>query len=204
MISPQRIFLAALALSTIAGAVWYAMSATPAVAARKALSSSDRVRSAQVSIPDKLLLNQDGEEVRLFSDLIKGKQVVINFVFTTCNSVCPTLQTVFEGAQDLLGDRLGSEVNLISISVDPGNDTPARLKAFAEEYHAREGWTFLTGDTEDINEVLRAFGVYARTKEEHSSMFVLGHEPTGRWMYTSGFVNPGAVLEQLETLCAAK
>ena len=170
----------------------------PAVSATEEVAS----RNDNVHIPDALMLNQDGEEVRLYSDLIEGKQVIINFVYSTCTSVCPTLQSVFHGIQSQLGDRLGTEVNLISISVDPDTDTPERLKTFASDYSADSGWSFLTGNIDDVNDVLRAFGVYARTKEEHTSMFVLGDEPRGRWMYTSGFVAPASVVAQLEALCA--
>jgi protein SCO1/2 len=169
-----------------------------------AASAMDEVAESRenVRIPDALMLNQHGEEVRLYSDLIEGKQVIINFVYSTCTSVCPTLQSVFQGIQSQLGDRLGTEVNLISISVDPDTDTPERLESFASDYGADSGWSFLTGNIDNVNDVLRAFGVYARTKEEHTSMFVLGDEPSGRWMYTSGFVAPASVVAQLEALCA--
>lgn len=161
------------------------------------------LRRALVQIPNRVLLDQDGNEVRLYSDLIQGKKVIIDFIFTTCTSVCPTLQTVFEGVQTELGDRLGEDVILISVSVDPGTDTPERMKAFATDYNAKPGWYFLTGEVDDINEVLRAFGVWTKVKEEHSAMFVLGHEPTGKWMYQSGFVDPRSVVKQLENLCAS-
>lgn len=166
-------------------------------------SGEAEARRAQVRIPDHVLLNRHGKEVRLYSDLIQGKKVIVNFIFTTCSSVCPTLQTVFEGVQDELGSRLGKDVILISISVDPGTDSPERMKAFATEFNAKDGWYFLTGEAARINEVLQAFGVWTKTKEEHSAMFVLGDEPTGRWMYQSGFVDPRHVLKQLEALCAS-
>lgn len=154
---------------------------------------------AAVRIPDHELVDQDGRRVRL-PELIAGKRVVVDFVFTTCTSVCPTLQTVMQGVQQRLGDRLGKDVVLVSISVDPANDTPARLRDFAADYDARPGWHFLTGAPADVSDVLRAFGVYTSRKEEHSAMFVLGDEPRGRWMYQSGFADPVVVVAQLEAL----
>ncbi|MGE3353271.1 MAG: SCO family protein [Planctomycetota bacterium] len=152
----------------------------------------DRVR-----IPDVTLLDQRGRPVRLLGDLIAGKRVAIDFVFTTCTTVCPTLQSVFQGVQEQLGDRLGDDVVLLSISVDPAHDTPRRMAAFAADFGARDGWYFLTGDPTAVTSVLKAFGVWTRKKEEHTALFVLGNEPTGKWMYQSGFTSPSAVVERL-------
>lgn len=161
----------------------------------------DATARAAVRIPDHVLVDQHGRRVRLMSDLIRGRRVIVDFVFTTCTSICPTLQTVMQGVQELVGERLGEDVVLLSISVDPATDTPERMRAFAADFGARDGWHFLTGDPADIVEVLTAFGVYTRKKEEHSAMFVLGDEPTGRWMYQSGFADPQAIVAQLEALC---
>lgn len=151
-------------------------------------------------IPDLTLLDQDGKEHRLVTDLIKGRRVIANFVFSTCSTVCPTLQTVFEGVQKRLGDRLGKDVVMLSITVDPDNDTVARMKAFAEDHHAKPGWYFLTGKPENVREVLYAFNAYTAKKEEHTAMFVLGNEPAGKWMYQSGFVEPSVVVRALDLL----
>lgn len=151
-------------------------------------------------IPDLTLLDQHGNEQRLVTDLIKGRKVVANFVFSTCSTVCPTLQTVFEGVQKRLGDRLGKDVVMLSITVDPDNDTVARMKAFAEDHNAKPGWYFLTGKPADVREVLLAFNAYTAKKEEHTAMFVLGNEPAGKWMYQSGFVEPSVVVRALDLL----
>lgn len=151
-------------------------------------------------IPDLPLLDQYGKEHRLVTDLVKGRKVVANFVFSTCSTVCPTLQTVFEGVQKRLGDRLGKDVVMLSITVDPDNDTVARMKAFAEDHNAKPGWYFLTGKPADVREVLVAFNAYTTRKEEHTAMFVLGNEPAGKWMFQSGFVEPSVVVRALDLL----
>src|SRR5918997_7020658 len=91
------------------------------------------------------LLDQDGKKVRFYTDVLKGKTVVVNAFFTTCTSVCPPMNRSFEKIQEALGDRLGKDVFLVSLTVDPATDTPARLKEYAAKFHARPGWAFLTG-----------------------------------------------------------
>lgn len=163
-------------------------------------AAAQRAGASVGGIPDHVLLDQDGNKVRLYSDLIQGRKVVANFVFTTCATVCPTLQTVFEGVQKRLGDRLGKDVVMLSITVDPANDTVPRMKAFAQDHNAKPGWYFLTGSVEDIRDVLLAFNVYTAKKEEHTAMFVIGNDPAGKWMYQAGFVEPSVVVKQIEML----
>ena len=91
------------------------------------------------------LIDQDGRKVRFYSDVLKGKTVVINALFTTCTNVCPPISRNLERIQEALGDRLGKDVFLVSITVDPVTDTPERLKEYAQKFHARPGWSFLTG-----------------------------------------------------------
>ena len=159
---------------------------------------------SQVRIPDVWLTDQNGARHRLHSDLIEGKSVMIQFFFTSCTTVCPVLATVFRGVQDRAGDRLGDDLHLISISVDPVVDTPERLAAFAKHHGAKEGWTFLTGDPDDIRDVLTSFGVYTRKKEEHSSLAVIGHQPSGTWLYNSGFSSPDSLLGLLKQVESGK
>src|SRR5512134_3705520 len=91
------------------------------------------------------LLTQDGRPVRFYSDILKDKVVLISFIFTNCDEACPLLMRSFREVQDLLGDRVGRDVFLVSISVDPEADTPDALKEYGERYGAGAGWVFLTG-----------------------------------------------------------
>jgi|RhiMethySRZTD1v2_1073278.scaffolds.fasta_scaffold1385631_1 protein SCO1/2 len=195
----RQLLYCVLALAACSGEPSECCKHAAADAATAAGSSDDADARAAVHIPDVVLVDQRGRRVRLH-DLVGGKRVIIDFVFTTCTSVCPTLQTVMQGVQQRLGDRLGTDTVLLSISVDPANDTPERLQAFAADYGARAGWHFLTGAPADVIDVLRAFGVYTSRKEEHSAMFVLGDERRGRWMYQSGFADPAAIVARLEAL----
>src|ERR1051325_10225018 len=103
--------------------------------------SSEKASAAASYFTDVELINQDGKKVRFYSDVLKGKTVVVNAFFTTCTSVCPPMNRNMEKIQEALGDRVGRDVFLVSITVDPENDTPARIKDYARKFHAGPGWT---------------------------------------------------------------
>ena len=132
------------------------------------------------------LLNQDGEKVRFYSDVLKGKTVVVNAIFTTCTSVCPPMNRNFEKIQEALGPRLGRDVFLVSISVDPATDTPPRLKEYAQKFHAKPGWMFLTGKKENVDWALYKLGQYVESKDDHKTVVIIGNEATGLWKKASG------------------
>lgn len=137
--------------------------------------------AAQKYFSDVELLNQDGAKLRFYSDLLKGHTVVINAFFTTCTSVCPAMSATLARIQKELGDRVGKQVFLISISVDPVTDTPERLKAYAEKFHAKPGWSFITGKKENVDWALYKLGQYVENKNDHTSIMIIGNEATGLW-----------------------
>ena len=141
---------------------------------------------AQTYFTDVELVNQNGETVRLYTDLLKGKVVVINTIFTTCTGICPVMSRTYARLQDHLGDRAGRDVHLISISVDPENDTPALLKEFAENFSSGPGWTLLTGSTENVEFALQKLGLRVENKEGHKALVLVGNEPTGLWKKAFG------------------
>lgn len=140
------------------------------------------------------LVNQDGQTMRLYSDLIRDKIVVIDFMFTSCTGACPVMSNNFAKIQDWLGDRLGKDVHLISISVDPANDTPAKLKEYAARYKARPGWYFLTGSKENVDAALRKLGNYVDNPEAHQNLFLIGNDRTGLWKKAFGLAQPEELL----------
>ena len=142
--------------------------------------------AAEKYFTDVELLNQDGQTVRFYSDVLKDKVVIINTFFTTCTSICPPLNRNFEKIQEALGDRLGKSVFLVSISVDPATDTPPRLKEYGRRFHARPGWMFLTGKKENLDWALYKLGQYVETKDDHTSIFIIGNEPKGLWKKAFG------------------
>jgi protein SCO1 len=146
----------------------------------------DEKSPAQKYISDVELINQDGEKVRFYTDVLKNKIVVINTFFTRCTSICPPMNRNFEKIQDALGERLGKEAFLVSISVDPETDTPTRLKEYGRRFHARSGWIFLTGKKENVDWALYKLGQYVETKDNHTSIFIIGNEPKGLWKKAMG------------------
>lgn len=135
------------------------------------------------------LVNQDGKTVHFYDDLIKGKSVVINFIYTECGDSCPLETAKLAQVQKLLGDRVGKDIFFYSISIDPKRDTPQALKSYARKYHAGPGWYFLTGKKEDIEVIRRKLGQAAGPDQneltDHSTSLVIGDEPTGQWMRDS-------------------
>ena len=159
--------------------------------------------AAAAYFPNAELLTQDNERVRFFDDLLKGKVVVINFMFTTCTSVCPPMTANLAKVQAYLGGRVGNGINMISISVDPSVDTPAALKKYAEQFHARPGWYFLTGKKEEVEAVLRKVGGLAADKNDHSTLLMIGNVETGQWMKAFALSRPAEIADAVLKLAGS-
>ena len=153
---------------------------------------------AEKYFTDVELTNQDGKKVRFYSDVLKGKTVVVNAFFTTCTSVCPPMNRNMEKIQEALGDRVGRDVFLVSITVDPETDTPARMKEYAKKFHAGPGWTFLTGKKENLDWALYKLGQYVEKKDDHTTVFIIGNEPTGLWKKAFGMANVAELVGLVE------
>lgn len=140
------------------------------------------------------LVNQDGETMRLYRDLLQNKIVVIDTIFTECTGVCPIMSKTMQRIQEHAGDRMGRDVHLISISVDPTNDTPAKLKAMADTYDAGPGWYFLTGDEDKVNLALQKLGGYVENREAHNAILIMGNTRTGLWKKALGLAASNKIL----------
>jgi cytochrome oxidase Cu insertion factor (SCO1/SenC/PrrC family) len=171
----------------------------PAATAPAASPSPPRSAAARY-FTDTPLVTQEGKTVRFYSDLLQDKTVVINNFFTGCGSVCPVLLATCARLQDHLGDRLGQDVNILSISVDPDTDTPAVLKTFATQFKARPGWYFLTGSRENVQLVLRKLGQYSETKEAHSNLLLVGNDKTGLWKKLLGVADAAEIARLVDTV----
>ena len=141
-------------------------------------------------IPDVRVYDQNGRQLNFYKDLVANKVVAINFVFTTCTAICRPLTATFRRVQQELGEEVGKNVWLISVSVDPATDTPERLHEFAEKFKAGPGWSFVTGDPSDIDAILRAFGVGINNKNDHTPMVLIGSEAKGVWTRAYGLSSP--------------
>src|ERR1044072_282747 len=117
-------------------------------------------------IPDTIVYDQDGRKLRFYNDLVKGKTVAINFIFTTCTTICPPLTATWRKVQQTAPER-GLDLKLVSVSGDPVVDTPARLRAFAEKFKAAQGWTFVSGDKGEMESLLQSLGAAVSNKNDH-------------------------------------
>jgi protein SCO1 len=149
-------------------------------------------RSSVTRFPNVTLTTQDGKAVT-FNDLIKGRIVAIDLIYTHCQYACPIETSRLARMQQLLGDRMGREVFFISISIDPEHDTPEVLKAYGAKFNAGPGWFFLTGKMADIDLLSKKLGLWSdptETQDRHTPMLLVGNEVTGQWMRTSALDNP--------------
>jgi len=139
-----------------------------------------------LKIPDLPVYDQHGRQLNFYSDLVKGKTVVIDFIFTTCTTICPQLTMAMRRIQQQLGDRIGRDVWLVSVSVDPTTDVPERLQSFAAKFDVGPAWTFVTGRKPDIDRLLTALGS-ARGGSDHATTILIGNDRLGCWKRSSGF-----------------
>jgi cytochrome oxidase Cu insertion factor (SCO1/SenC/PrrC family) len=172
--------------------------ATPAQMAE--IVASTPASAAQSYFTDTLLVDQDGKQLRFYSDLLKGKVVVINTFFSTCTNSCPVMAATLARVQEKIGDQLGKSVHLISITVDPEVDTPAKLKEFAGHINARPGWEFVTGKKENLDLVLRKIGQYAENRDSHTNLFIIGNDHTGLWKKALGMAKSDDIISIVESV----
>jgi len=146
------------------------------------------------------LINQNGEKMRFYSDLLKGKVVIINSFFATCQGSCLPLNQNLAKVQEALGDRLGKDVYIVSISVDPTVDTPPNLKEYAKKLKARPGWFFLTGSKENVDFALKKIGQFVPDKQDHLNIFIIGNERTGLWKKAFGLAKSEELVKVVESV----
>jgi len=139
----------------------------------------------QPAIPDVPVLTQDGKSVRFYTDLVKGNTVAVNFIFTNCKTICPMLGGMFTNLQK----HGGSGVKMISISIDPTVDTPRRLKDWSSKFHPGPSWVFVTGRQADIDQILKALGVYTSRPQDHLPLTIIGSDVTSVWTRNYGFLS---------------
>ncbi|MCP3177504.1 SCO family protein [Desulfuromonas sp. KJ2020] len=139
-------------------------------------------------VPDVTLVNQDGERVRI-KPIIESsdKTIIVDFIYGTCTTICPVLSAGFANLQRKLGDDL-DKVRLISITIDPENDTPQILKEYLERYQAKPGWDFLTGSRKDIDRVMNSFDAYFRDKMDHKPLTFIRSPADGKWIRLYGLM----------------
>ena len=158
----------------------------------------------ETHFPNVELTTQNGKKVRFYDDLIKGKVVAIELIYTTCKYNCPLETARMVQVQKLLGDRMGKDVFFYSISIEPEHDTPEVLKAYADKYHVGPGWLFLTGKPADIKLISRRLGLDSlpngNDPDGHTPSLLIGNEATGIWMKNSALDNTKFMALKIEQL----
>src|ERR1700709_958888 len=168
--------MAATAVAVAAAAVWNSIDS-------KAL---DRPWGESY-IPNVTVTTQRGKPVKFYDDLVKGKIVIISFIYTSCTDICPLTTARLTLLEDKLGDMVGRDVFFLSMTVDPEHDTPERLKEYAERFGVGPGWSFVTGKPEDIRAINYKFGDRSPILSEHRNEVVIGNDTTGEWQKDSVF-----------------
>jgi len=169
---------------------------------RKALAvafGTDVTSSSAGRFPNVPLRTHENQSVRFYDDLLKGKVVLINFFFTSCTSICPRTTANLVKVEEALADRVGRDVFIVSVSVDPATDTPDVLRRYAATYKTRSGWVFVTGRQDDIDLIRRKLGVFADgpDKTQHTGILVYGNEPMNFWAATPILSEPRLIVRSV-------
>jgi cytochrome oxidase Cu insertion factor (SCO1/SenC/PrrC family) len=176
---------AALAPAAVRGERRTAAAAPPAELAH---TQAVKLRRYFPNVP---LRTHDGRAVRFYDDLVKGKKLLINFTYTNCEQTCPLTTQNLRRVQEMLGDRMGKDIFIVSLSLDPDRDTAETLKAYAEHNEAGPGWTFATGSRKDIDAIRRRLGLYDNPDfTQHMGLLTFGNEPEGKWAATFALDKP--------------
>ena len=166
-----------------------------------ASNAEDEVERARGYFSNLELINQDGETVRFFDDVLKDKVVVISFIFTNCEGACPLITHKLTQVRDRIEGLIGDPVQFVSLSIDPARDTPAAMKEFAQTHQAdHAGWTFLTGDAENLDNIIKRLGQYTTDIEAHSTMLLAGNVNEAHWIKIQPHEQPPQIAEKIRLL----
>jgi protein SCO1 len=159
---------------------------------------------ATFTLTETPLLDQDARKLKFKSEALGERIAVVSFIYTTCTTVCPVVSAVMAQLQGKLGARLGKDVALVTVTVDPVRDTPPRLKAYGASLGAGAGWTWLTGPKPQVDEVLKVFGAYTPNFVEHPALIVVGDAKSGKWLRFFGFPTPEQLMAAVDELSAGR
>jgi cytochrome oxidase Cu insertion factor (SCO1/SenC/PrrC family) len=160
-------------------------------------------QAAQAYLGNPLLVTQDGRQLRFFDDLLDGRLVLINFMLAGCHAICPPETANLARVQDLLGDRLGRSVVMMSLTVDPEHDGPEQLKRFADSFGARDGWYFLTGNPPEVQDLARRLGGYTTDPADHSALLIVANVEAGSWIKLPAMADPAQIVHRVLSLSEA-
>ncbi len=199
----KRDFIKNLAGASLGAA---ALSTLPASSSRfdsAAATKADPVLRRQKMFPNVPVVTHEGKAVKFYDDLVKNKTVMINFMYARCGDICPGMTANLKLVQKELGDRVGRDIFMYSITLEPEHDTPEMLKAYTELFHIQPGWTFLTGKKSDIESLRKQLGfsftdpLIDKDRSQHIGVVKFGIEPLGRWGMSPALGNPKYIAEYL-------
>lgn len=165
------------------------------------IAAEDEIERAREYFTNLELINQDGETVRFFDDVLKDKVVVVNFIFTSCEGACPLMTFKLSQVRDQFEGQIGDSLQFVSLSIDPERDTPAAMKAFAQEHNAdHEGWVWLTGNPDHLDSIIKRLGQFAEDIESHSTMMLAGNVNAAHWVKIQPYELPSQIAQKLALL----
>jgi cytochrome oxidase Cu insertion factor (SCO1/SenC/PrrC family) len=192
----RKILSVAVLLIGLLSAPFLAVAATTADADRAAAEAKARDYFTNLEVID-----QDGQRLRFYDDVLKDKVVAINFIFTNCQGACPLMTRQLTMVRDQLGAEMGKDIHFVSISIDPVRDTPAAMKEFAKTHDAdQNGWRFVTGNPENLAYIVKKLGQYTGDIEAHSTLLIAANVRTAHWTKIPPNVPPNGVVERLRML----
>ena len=169
-------------------------------------ATTPAVAASDSGFPNPRVVDQDGRPARFYDDLVHGRAVLLNFFYTSCGETCPLVTQNLREVQDLLGPRMGRDIFMYSISLQPELETPAVLKDYAELWDVRPGWRFLTGRPGDIELIRRSLGfasddpAYDLVKDNHTGIVRYGNDRLQRWAGTAGLGRPDWIAKAVTAL----
>ena len=202
----RRKLLSWTAVAPVVGATTLASAASmdaASPASKPTQSELSRQRIQRLHLPNVPLLTHDGKRVNFYDDLVRGKIVTLNFFYTKCDEVCPGVTANLAQVQKLFGDEVGTKLFMYSLSLKPEEDDVAAIRRYREMFHAKPGWTFLTGKPADLEKIRRGIGfsypdpAIDRDKTQHIGNVRYGNEPLMLWAACPGLANPKYLAESI-------
>lgn len=181
----------------------------PQISMSKSATSEERAEEAMTASEEKArnfftdleVINQNGESLRFYSDVIKGRIVLISFIFTSCQDACPIVAQKLIQTRQLMVDSIKDEVWYVTLTVDAANDTPEDLKKFAKQQGVDESrWVFLTGDKKNLDTIIYKLGQYTKDINAHTTMMLAGNAITRHWTRVLPMTPPGGIAQQMRNL----
>ncbi len=199
-IAGSGIMLLVSALLITPPAISGATGADAGVVSKKSLSPGD-IERARGYFTDTEMTTHEGDKVRFYSDVLNGRVVLINVIYTNCKGSCPLVTQKLAMVSRELGDLFGDQVHFVSVTNDPERDTPEALADFARKQGVNlDGWTFLTGPKTEVDRVIKKIGLYTPQFEQHKALILIGNTRTGHWQKLAPNLPHQAVAVKLREL----